>query len=118
MFTVLLEGVEFGAMTYKGREGIDMIVEFVSTRLMIPYFVLQFAVGAVTPILILSFMFWRGTKGKALVAGITIAALLVLFNVLMMRFNVVIGGQEIAKTGNIAGFWVVACLCAIRTERF
>ncbi len=109
MFTVLLEGVEFGAMTYKGREGIDMIVEFVSTRLMIPYFVLQFGVGAVTPILILSFMFWRGTKGKALVAGITIAALLVLFNVLMMRFNVVIGGQEIAKTGKglLTFPWVV-----------
>jgi Ni/Fe-hydrogenase subunit HybB-like protein len=99
MFTVLLEGVEFGAMTYKGREGIDMIVLFVSTRLMIPYFVLQFAVGAVTPTLILSYLFWRGTKGRALVVGITLSALLVLFNVLMMRFNVVIGGQEIAKTG-------------------
>jgi predicted membrane protein len=44
-------------------------------------------------------MFWRGTKGRALVAGITLAAMLVLFNVIMMRFNVVIGGQEIAKTG-------------------
>jgi predicted membrane protein len=86
-------------MTYKGREGIDMIVLFVSTRLMIPYFVLQFAVGAVTPTLILSYLFWRGTKGRALVVGITLSALLVLFNVLMMRFNVVIGGQEIAKTG-------------------
>ena len=27
------------------------------------------------------------------------SAVLVLFNVIMMRFNVVIGGQEIAKTG-------------------
>jgi len=37
--------------------------------------------------------------GRALVAGITVSALLVLFNVIMMRFNVVIGGQEISKTG-------------------
>lgn len=99
MFTLLLEGVEFGSMIYKGREGIDMIWLFVTTRLVIPFFVLQFAIGAVTPILILSYMFWRGTAGRALVAGITMAAVLVLFNVIMMRFNVVIGGQEIAKTG-------------------
>ena len=99
MFTLLLELVEFGSLVYKGREGIDMIMEFVSTRLIIPFFVLQFAIGAVTPILILSFLFWRGTTGRALVAGITLSALLVLFSVIMMRFNVVIGGQEIAKTG-------------------
>jgi Ni/Fe-hydrogenase subunit HybB-like protein len=99
MVTLLLEGVEFGAMMYKGREGIDMIVIFVTDRLLIPFFLLQFTIGAVTPILILSFMFWRGTTGRALVLGILISALLVMFNVVMMRFNVVIGGQEISKTG-------------------
>jgi Ni/Fe-hydrogenase subunit HybB-like protein len=99
MFTLLLEGVEFGSLVYKGREGIDIIMEFVSTRLVVPFFVLQFAVGAVTPIIILSYMFWRRTAGRALVAGITVSAVLVVFSVLMMRFNVVIGGQEIAKTG-------------------
>ncbi|HEY6926376.1 MAG TPA: NrfD/PsrC family molybdoenzyme membrane anchor subunit [Steroidobacteraceae bacterium] len=99
MFTLLLEGVEFGSLVYKGREGIDMILLFVTTRLVIPFFVLQIAVGAVTPILILSYMFWRGTGGRTLVAGITVSALLILLNVLMMRFNVVIGGQEISKTG-------------------
>jgi predicted membrane protein len=76
-----------------------MILEFVSTRLIVPFIVLQFAVGAVTPILILSYMFWKGTKGRALVAGITGSACLVLCSVLLMRFNVVIGGQEISKTG-------------------
>jgi len=99
MFTLLLEGVEFGSLTYKGREGIDMILLFVTTRLVIPFFVLQFTIGAVVPILILSFMFWHGTTGRRLVTGILLSALLVLFNVIMMRFNVVIGGQEIAKTG-------------------
>lgn len=99
MFTLLLEGVEFGSLVYKGREGIDMILLFVSTRLVIPFFVLQIGVGAVTPILILSYMFWRGTAGRALVAGITASAALILLNVIMMRFNVVIGGQEISKTG-------------------
>ena len=99
MFALLLEGVEFANLVYKGREGIDIILQFVSTRLLIPFFVLQFGIGAVMPLIILSYMFWRGTAGKKLVAGVTASACLVLFNVLMMRFNVVIGGQEIAKTG-------------------
>jgi predicted membrane protein len=44
-------------------------------------------------------MIWRGTTGRALIVGVTVSALLVLFQVWMMRWNVVIGGQEIAKTG-------------------
>jgi len=72
---------------------------FVRTRLIIRFFVLQIGVGAVTPILILSYLFWRGTAGRKLVAGVTLSALLILLNVIMMRFNVVIGGQEISKTG-------------------
>ena len=99
MFTLLLEGVEFANIVYKGREGIDVIMQLVSTRLLIPFFIIQLAIGAATPIAILSYMFWRGIAGRALVIGITISALLVLLNVIMMRFNVVIGGQEIAKTG-------------------
>lgn len=99
MFTLLLEGVEFASLVYRGREGIDVIMEFVSTRLIVPFFILQFGVGAVTPILILSYMFWRGTAGRALVTGITFCAALVLLSVFLMRWNVVIGGQEISKTG-------------------
>ena len=99
MFTFLLELVEFGSLTYKGREGIDVIWEFITGPLVVPYFVLQFAIGAVIPIVWLSYMFWQRTTGNALVFGITVSAVLVLFEVLMMRFNVVIGGQEIAKTG-------------------
>jgi len=99
MFTLLLELVEFGSLVYKGREGIDVIWEFITGPLIVPFFVLQLAIGAVIPIVWLSYMFWRRTTGNALVFGITMSALLVLFEVMMMRFNVVIGGQEIAKTG-------------------
>jgi Ni/Fe-hydrogenase subunit HybB-like protein len=99
MFALLLEGVEFGAMVFRGREGIDVIMEFVRGPLIVPFFLLQFTVGAVTPILVLSYLFWRGTKGMPLAIGIVVSALLVVFSVLMMRYNVVIGGQEISKTG-------------------
>ncbi len=99
MFTLLLEGVEFLSLVYRGREGIETIMQYVSGPLIIPFFTLQLGFGAATPILILSFLFWRGTSGKALLVGIMVSAALVLMNVILMRWNVVIGGQEIAKTG-------------------
>lgn len=99
MFTLLLEGLEFANIVYKGREGIEIIMQYVTGPLVVPFFVLQFGLGAVTPISVISYLIWRGTTGKALIAGVTVSACLVLFSVLLMRWNVVIGGQEIAKTG-------------------
>jgi Ni/Fe-hydrogenase subunit HybB-like protein len=99
MFTLLLEGVEFASLVYKGREGIEMIMEYVAGPLVVPFFIVQFGIGALIPVILLTLMVWRGTTGKVLVAGVTASAVLVLISVLMMRWNVVIGGQEIAKTG-------------------
>jgi len=99
MFTLLLEGVEFASLVYRGREGTDMILEFVKGPLIVPFVVLQFGVGAVTPLIVLTFMIWRGICGRTLIAGAFVCGCLVLISVLMMRWNVVIGGQEISKTG-------------------
>ena len=99
MFTLVLEGLAFANIVYKGREGIEMILEYVTGPLLVPYFILQFSIGAMLPIALLTYMIWRGTTGKALIVGVTVCALLILFQVWMMRWNVVIGGQEIAKTG-------------------
>jgi len=99
MFTLVLEGLEFSNIVYKGREGIEMIMQYVMGPLVVPFFIVQLSIGAVTPIVLVSYMIWRGTTGKALIAGVTVSAALVLLSVLMMRWNVVIGGQEISKTG-------------------
>jgi Ni/Fe-hydrogenase subunit HybB-like protein len=99
MFTLVLEGLEFANIIYKGREGIEAILEYVTGPLLVPYFVLQFGVGAVTPIAVITYLIWRGTTGKPLVVALTLSACLVLMSVLLMRYNVVIGGQEISKTG-------------------
>jgi len=99
MVAIVLEALAFANIVYKGREGIDMIMEYVTGPLLIPYFLLQFAIGLFVPFLALSYMIWRGTTGKALIVWVTICAALVLFSVFMMRWNVVIGGQEISKTG-------------------
>ena len=99
MVALALEGLEYANLVYKAREGVEIIVQYVHGPLLIPYFILQFAVGAILPLLLLSYMIWRGTTGKALIAGVTLSACLVLLSVFMMRWNVVIGGQEISKTG-------------------
>jgi Ni/Fe-hydrogenase subunit HybB-like protein len=99
MVAFLLEGLEFANIVYKAREGIEMIMEYVTGPLLIPYFVLQFGLGSIFPLLLLSYMIWRGTTGRALIVGVTLSACLVLLSVFMMRWNVVIGGQELSKTG-------------------
>jgi len=99
MFTLLLEGVEFASLVYRAREGIDIIMEYVNGPLLVTFFVLQFGVGSLVPLSVLSYLIWRGTTGRSLIVGVTASAVLVLFAVLMMRWNVVIGGQEIGKTG-------------------
>ena len=99
MVAIVLEALAFANLVYKGREGIDMIIEYVTGPLLVPYFLLQFAIGLIGPFLALSYMIWRGTTGKALIVWVTVSACLVLFSVFMMRWNVVIGGQEISKTG-------------------
>jgi Ni/Fe-hydrogenase subunit HybB-like protein len=98
MFTLLLEGLEFANIVYKGKEGVELIMEYVTGPLFYRYFVFQFGFGAVLPILILGLMIARRARGRSFVAGTFIAASLVLMNVFMMRWNVVIGGQEISKT--------------------
>lgn len=98
MFTVILEGLAFMTMVYKGREGIDVIMEYVQGPLFVRYFVLQFGIGALLPIAVMSIMIARRVHGRAFVIGATVCALLVLMSVLFMRWNVVIGGQEIAKS--------------------
>ncbi len=99
MFTLLLEGVEFASLVYRGREGTEVILEYVKGPLIVPFFILQFGVGSVLPLLLITFTIWRGISGNALIAAVTGSAVLVLLAVLMMRYNVVIGGQEISKTG-------------------
>jgi len=98
MFALLLEALGFANIVYKGKEGIEVIMEYVSGPLFVRYFIVQFGLGALLPIAIIGGMIARDTRGKQFVVGLTISSLLVLMSVFMMRWNVVIGGQEISKT--------------------
>ena len=98
MFTVVLEFLEFVNIVYKGREGIDMVMELIKGPLWFSIWVIQIGLGSIVPFIILTYMMARNTQGKHLVIGLTVSALLILIAVLAMRWNVVIGGQELSKT--------------------
>lgn len=98
MFTLLLEGVEFATLVYKGKEGIDVILEYVANDLFYRFFVFQFGIGALLPIIMITIMVFRNVRGKTFITVAFISGCLVLLQVFLMRWNVVISGQEIAKT--------------------
>ena len=72
MVAIVLEALAFVSLAYKAREGIEMIMQYVTGPLLVPYFLLQFAIGLFAPFLRLSYMIWRGTTGKALIVGVTV----------------------------------------------
>ncbi len=98
MFTVVLEFLEFSNLIYKGRQGIDMVVELINGPLWSSIWIIQIGLGSILPFVILTYIIVRNTQGRYLVIGLTISALLILMAVLTMRWNVVIGGQELSKT--------------------
>ena len=99
IFALILEGIEFASLVYRGREGIDTIMTFITGPLIVPFFILQFGIGSLVPLLTLTYIVWSGVDGRRLVVLATTCGVLVMCAVLMMRWNVVIGGQEISKTG-------------------
>lgn len=97
IFAVVLEFLEFANIVYKGREGVETIMALVAGPLWFSVWGLQLA-GSVAAFFILTYVIWRGTQDRQLIAGVLAAALLMLVSVLAMRWNVVIGGQELSKT--------------------
>lgn len=98
IFTLFLEGVEFLSLLYKAKEGIELIIEYVMGPMFYRFFIVQFLVGAVVPISILFWVWRRKPSGKRLIYATSFVSVLSLIQVFMMRYNVVIGGQEISKT--------------------
>ena len=97
IFAVVLEFLEFANIVYKGREGVETVMALVAGPLWFSVWGLQLG-GSVAAFIILTYVIWRGTQDRQLVIGVTVSALLMLVSVLAMRWNVVIGGQELSKT--------------------
>jgi Ni/Fe-hydrogenase subunit HybB-like protein len=97
IFAMVLEFLEFANIVYKGREGVETTMALVAGPLWFSVWILQVG-GSVVAFFILTYVIWRGTQDRQLVVGTVCASLLMLIAVLAMRWNVVIGGQELSKT--------------------
>jgi len=97
IFAMVLEFLEFANIVYKGREGVETTMALVAGPLWFGIWVVQVG-GSVVSFFILTYVIWRGTQDRQLIVGLTVSAVLMLLAVLAMRWNVVIGGQELSKT--------------------
>jgi predicted membrane protein len=105
-----LELLELMSVAYKQTEEWEVINELIVHKLFFSYSVLQFLVFSLIPFLLLGLTALRRMRERLTHALIWTAASMLLIQVLLMRWNVVIGGQLISKsfrgfTSYLPGLW-------------
>jgi len=96
LVVLVSEGLELLEMFYKGLEGIDMVQRLIQGKIWFGMLI-QWG-GSISVLAILTALIVFKTKGKSLVTWMTVSGLVMMIAVLAMRWNVVIGGQELSKT--------------------
>jgi Ni/Fe-hydrogenase subunit HybB-like protein len=96
MIVVAIEGLEYLTIFYRSQEGITAIERLMRGPIAIGLMIQWGASGIA--LFVLTWLVVSRQRGKALVAGLAVASVLVLAEVFAMRWNVVIGGQELSKT--------------------
>ena len=93
----MVEVLEFVTLLYKSREGIETVMELLAGPIRTT--LLLQAIGSAIPLAVLTALVASGTRGRRLVLWLSACSVLIVLAVFAMRWNVVIGGQEISKTG-------------------
>jgi len=93
---MVIEGLEMLEMVYKAREGIDTVMALVAGPIWAGMYI-QWGMSAFA-MLVTSALLVFNTHGKRLVTWLFLSGLAMMIGVLAMRWNVVIGGQELSKT--------------------
>jgi Ni/Fe-hydrogenase subunit HybB-like protein len=98
IIAVSLELLEIMSVAYKQTEEWDVLGTLISEKLFWTYSVLQLSVFSVIPFLMLAYVTLFKPKDKLANAFLWIASTMLLIQVLLMRWNVVIGGQLLSKS--------------------
>lgn len=93
---LVIEALEFLEMVYKAREGIEAVLELITGPIW--FSLLVQVIGSGLALILLTALIAFKTRGKSLVVWLTVSSVLLLLAVFAMRWNVVIGGQELSKT--------------------
>jgi len=96
VIVMVIEALELLEMVYKAREGVEGVFALIQGPISVGMSI-QWGMSAFA-LLVTTIMLVSGTKGKKLVVWLFISGLSMMIGVLAMRWNVVIGGQELSKT--------------------
>jgi len=98
IIAVALELMELLSIAYKQTEEWDVLAKLIDQRLFVPYVVLQFLVFSLVPFFMLGVNALTRRSDRVSNRLTWIAATMLLVQVLLMRWNVVIGGQLLSKS--------------------
>ncbi len=93
---LLIEGLELLEMFYKQLEGIEMVQRLIEGPIRYGMF-LQWGLSLMV-LATLSYLILTHARGRTLETGMFASGVGMMLGVLAMRWNVVIGGQELSKT--------------------
>ncbi len=96
VIVMVIEALEMVQMLYKAREGVEGVMDLVNGPITVAMSI-QWG-GSLLALVITSIMMLKMPKHKTLVFWLFISGLSMMIGVLAMRWNVVIGGQELSKT--------------------
>ena len=94
--TLVIEALEYAEMLYRRIEGVEMVKHLIAGPISVGL-AIQVVFSGI-PLVILTVLLARNVRGRALVGWMSFSAVLLMSAVLAMRWNVVIGGQELSKT--------------------
>ncbi|MBI3180329.1 MAG: hypothetical protein HYZ27_11750 [Deltaproteobacteria bacterium] len=98
IIAVSLELLEILSINYKQTEDSLVLARLVREELFVPYVVLQFLVCAVIPFFLLAAVAIFKIPTRWFYRLVWVASFMLLVQVLLMRWNVVIGGQLLSKS--------------------
>jgi predicted membrane protein len=98
IFDFLFEMIEIAVQAYGGTEGWHHVSEMLSGPLNWSFWTMQVKILSIIPFIGLMFLSLAKVSRNVLMVGSSIISLMLLAQVLFMRWNVVIGGQFLAKS--------------------
>jgi len=110
IIAVSLELLEILSIGYQQTEEWEVLAELIDRKLFVPYIVLQFLIFSLGPFLMLATIVLLRVRDRVHNVVLWLASVMLLFQVLLMRWNVVIGGQLLSKsmrgfTDYFPGLW-------------
>lgn len=94
-----MEFLDVGTHAYLRVEHWHIVAGLLSGPLFTSFWLLQVGIFSFIPFLLLTWLSLRKAKDSLLISASTLISVMILIQVILMRWNVVVGGQLISKSG-------------------